>query len=449
MFSPNLRSLKSIDVSFALVALTLASLFLFLQGCSSLSTTQRQPRTGSEEEIRALAKGIHERALTMDTHADISPNFASDKDDVSSPENKRQVTLPKMRKGGLDAEFFAVFTPVGVRTDSAYENAYRNARNLFDAIHRLPTNYPDQIDIAYTAADVVRIHKSGKLVACIGVENGYPIGTDLGRLKEFYDKGARYITLTHTDHNQICDTSTPRDDEAKELYGGLSPFGVRVVQEMNRLGIMVDVSHTSKKATLAALALSKAPVIASHSGADAINKNPRNVDDETLQAIKARGGVVQVVSLADYIKTRQDSPERVAALDALRREYGLPEGRGAGARQAMQALTQEQRTRYRATMAEINVKFPRPQVTLQDMVDHIDHIVKVIGVDYVGIGSDFDGGGGVTGWNGADDAFNITLELVKRGYTEDDIRKIWGENLLRVWREVERVAKELQAAERK
>jgi membrane dipeptidase len=426
-----------------------AAFVLLLQGCSSLSTTQRQPRTGSEEELRALAKGIHERSLTMDTHADISPNLGSEKDDIGSPENKRQVTLPKMRKGGLDAEFFAVFTAVGPRTDSAYENAHTTAMNLFDAIHRLPTKYPDQIDIAYTADDVVRIHKSGKLVACIGVENGYPIGMDLRRLKEFYDKGARYITLTHSDHNQICDSSTPRDEEQKELYGGLSPFGVLVVKEMNRLGIMVDVSHTSKKATLAAVALSKAPVIASHSGADVVNKNPRNVDDETLKAIKARGGVVQVVSLAEYIKSRPDSPERVAALDALRKEYGLPEGRGPGARQAMQALTQEQRTTYRARMADLNVKFPRPLVTVQDMVDHIDHIVKVIGIDYVGIGSDFDGGGGVSGWNGADDAFNITLELVKRGYSENDIKKIWGENLLRVWREVERVARDLQASEPK
>jgi membrane dipeptidase len=447
MSSLDSRSPRSIHAVQSLAALALMTAFLLLQGCSSLSTTQRQPRTGSDEEIKSMAKAIHERALTMDTHADISANFASEKDDVSSPDNKRKVTLPKMRKGGLDAEFFAVFTPVGVRTDSAYESAYRSACNLFDAIHRLPTRYPEQIDIAYTADDVVRIHKSGKLVACIGVENGYPIGMDLKRLKEFYDKGARYITLTHTDHNQICDTSTPRDDEEKELYGGLSPFGVQVVQEMNRLGIMVDMSHTSKKATLAALALSKAPIIASHSGADAVNPNPRNVDDETLRAIKARGGVVQVVALADYIKTRQDSPERAAAMDSLRKQFGQSGGRGPGARQSSQALTPEQRTQYHEKMGEINVKFPRPDVTVQDMVDHIDHIVKVIGVDYVGIGSDFDGGGGLAGWNGADDAFNITLELVKRGYTEEDIKKIWGENLLRVWREVERVAKELQTAE--
>ena len=447
MTSLELRLGKSTHVLQAFAALWLVTFFILLQGCSSLSTTQRQPRSGSDEELKGLAKGIHERALTMDTHADISPDLATDKDDVGSADNKRQVTLPKMRKGGLDAEFFAVFTPVGSRIDSAYENAHKNALNLFEAIHRLPTKYPDQIDIAYTPDDVVRIHKSGKLVACIGVENGYPIGTDLHRLKEFYDKGARYITLTHTAHNQICDSSTPRDDEEKELYGGLSTFGMQVVLEMNRLGIMVDVSHTSKKSTLAAIALSKAPVIASHSGADAVNKHPRNLDDESLQALKARGGVVQVVALADYVKTRADSPERVAALVALRKEYGLPEGRGTGARQAMQALTQEQRTKYREKMADVNARFPRPQVTVQDMVDHIDHIVKVIGVDYVGIGSDFDGGGGVTGWNGADDAFNITLELVKRGYTEDDIKKIWGGNLLRVWKDVERVAKELRSSE--
>ena len=448
MASLNLNPWKSVSILPPLAVLCLATAFLLLQGCSSLRTTQRQPRTGSEEEIRVLANGIHERALTMDTHGDISANFASDKDDVGSVENKRQVTLPKMRKGGLDAEFFAVFTSVGPRTDSAYENAHRNALNQFDAIHRLPTRYPDQIDIAYTANDVVRIHKSGKLVACIGVENGYPIGTDLRRLKEFYDEGARYITLTHTAHNQICDSSTPRDDEEKELHGGLSTFGIKVVLEMNRLGMMVDVSHSSKKTTLAALALSGAPIIASHSGADAVNKNPRNLDDETLQAIKARRGVVQVVALADYVKTRPDSPERVAAMGALRKEYSLPEGRGAGARQAMQGLTQEQRTKYREKMAELNAKFPRAPVTVEDMVDHIDHIVSVIGVDYVGIGSDFDGGGGVIGFNGADDAFNITLELVKRGYSEEDIKKIWGENLLRVWRDVERVAKEMQAAER-
>jgi microsomal dipeptidase-like Zn-dependent dipeptidase len=418
--------------------------FLFLQGCASLSTTQRSRPSLSEPEALARATDIHKRALTIDSHDDISSDFASEKDDVGSPENRRQVSLPKMRKGGLNAEFFAVFTSVGPLTDSAYNAAYANALSRFEAIHRLPVRYPDQIEIAYTPADVTRIHDSGKLIACIGIENGYPIGTDIRRLKEFYDRGARYITLTHSGHNQICDTSTPREDGPAELYGGLSPFGVQVVQEMNRLGIMVDVSHASKKATLAVVALSKAPIIASHSGADAVNKSPRNLDDESLKAIASRGGVVQVVSLADYIKTRKDSPERLAAQDALRKEYGLPEGRGAAMRQFMQSFTAEQRAKFRERMREIDVKFPRSPVTVQDMVDHIDHIVDVIGIDHVGIGSDFDGGGGVIGWNDAGDALNITLELLKRGYSEEEIDKIWGKNLLRVWREVELVAANLQ-----
>jgi len=424
--------------------LTITTPFLFLTGCSSTSTLRRPAKSMSEAELKALAGGIHDRALTMDTHDDISGNFGSDGDDEASPENKRQVTLYKMKKGGLDAEFFAVFTSVGDRSVTSYEAAYKTANTLFDAIHRLPQRYPDLVDIAYTPDDVVRIHKGGKLVACIGMENGYPAATDLTRIKEFYDKGARYITLTHTAHNQICDSSTPRDDQPKEEYGGLSEFGKQVVREMNRLGIMVDVSHASKKATLAALALSKAPIIASHSGASAVNEHPRNLDDETLRAIKKNGGVVQLVSLADYIKKRVDTPERLTALDMVRKEFGIPEGRGEAARKAMQALSQEARTKYREKVREVDTRFPRSLVTAQDMVDHLDHIVSVIGVDHVGIGTDFDGGGGVTGFNDASEAMNITMELVKRGYTEEEIDKIWGENLLRVWREVERVAKEIQ-----
>jgi membrane dipeptidase len=424
---------------------SLLILFALIAGCSSSTVPQRQAKPMTESELMTLSKDIHGRVLTMDTHDDISGNFASEKDDVSSPENRRQVSLPKMKKGGLDAEFFAVFTSVGDRSPASYENAYRNANNLFEAIHRLPAKYPDLIDIAYTPDDVERIHASGKLVACIGVENGYPIANDITRVKEFYDKGARYITLTHTAHNQICDSSTPRDTAKPEEYGGLSEFGRQVVQEMNRLGMMVDVSHTSKKTTLQVIALSKAPIIASHSGADAVNSNPRNLDDESLKAIKKNGGVVQVVSLADYIKKRVDSPERLAALAAARKEFGIPGTQGGAARQAMQALTQEQRTYYREKLRAVDSTYPRTAVTVQDMIDHLDHIVRVIGVDYVGIGTDFDGGGGVIGFNDASESLNITVELVKRRYTEEEIKKIWGGNLLRVWKEVEKVAKRIQS----
>lgn len=394
----------------------------------------------SDDELATATQKIHAHVLTIDTHDDISGDFASEKDDESSPDNRRQVTLPKMKKGGLDAEFFAVFTGNGERTPEAYEAVYKRAVNLFDAVHRLPERYPALVDIAYSPADVERIYASGKTVACIGMENGYPIGTDITKVKEFYDRGTRYITLTHSGHNQICDSSTPRENEPKEEYGGLSEFGKQVVREMNRLGMMIDVSHASKKATIEALTLSKAPIIASHSGASAVNEHARNVDDETLRMFKTNGGVVQVVSLADYIKTRKDSPERIAAQDALRKDFGLPSGRGEAARKAMQALSQEQRTKFREMLRELDTKFPRSPVTVSDMVDHVDHIVKTIGIDHVGIGTDFDGGGGVIGFNDASESMNITRELVKRGYSEEEIAKIWGGNLLRVWREVERIA---------
>jgi membrane dipeptidase len=394
----------------------------------------------SDDEIASLAKGIHERVLTMDTHDDISGEFASEQDDELSPENRRQVTLYKMKKGGLDAEFFAVFTGNGERTDSAYESAYKRAVSLFEAIRRLPDRYPALVEIAYSPDDLTRIHASGKTVACIGMENGYPIGTDLARVKEFYGRGARYITLTHSGHNQISDSSTPREGEPKEEHGGLSEFGKQVVHEMNRLGIMIDVSHASKKATIDALTLSRAPIIASHSGASAVNEQARNVDDETLRLFKKNGGVVQVVALAEYIKTRPDSPERLAAQSAIRKEFGIPQGRGDAARKAMQALTPEQRTKFREMLRGLDATYPRATVTVSDMVDHIDHIVKVAGIDHVGIGTDFDGGGGVTGFNDASESMNVTRELVKRGYSEEEIGKIWGGNLMRVWREVEKAA---------
>jgi membrane dipeptidase len=428
----------------ALTFALLLTVSAFLAGCSSSVTIQRQPRTLPEDQLIALAREIHSRALTIDTHDDISGNFASDTDDESSQENKRQVSLAKMKKGGLNVEFFAVFTSVGDRTPASYESAYKTAITLFDAIHRLPVRYPGLVEIATTPADVLRIHGNGKLVACIGMENGYPIGTELSRVKEFYDKGTRYITLTHSGHNQICDSSTPPEDQPREEYGGLSEFGRQVVREMNRLGMMVDVSHTSRKSTFEALALSKAPIIASHSGSAAVNEHLRNLDDDELRAIQKNGGVVQVVSLADYIKKRVDPPGRQEAQEAIRKEFGIPEGRGEAARKALQGLTPEQRTSYRDKMRDLDIRFPRTQVTVQDMVDHIDHIVKTIGVDHVGIGTDFDGGGGVTGFNGADESLNITLELVRRGYSEEEIDKIWGGNLLRVWSEVERVAKEIQ-----
>ncbi len=400
----------------------------------------------SDEELMAYAREVQSRIITIDTHDDISSEFATEKDDPGNPENRRQATLPKMRQGGLNTGFFIVYVGQGPRTPEGYETAYQQAITKFEAIHRMTKKmYPDQIELAYTPDDVLRIHKSGKLVACIGIENGWPIGKDLAKLKEFYDRGGRYITLAHNGHNDICDSANPRQGEPEAEHNGVSEFGKQVIAEMNRLGIMVDISHISRKSALDALRLTKAPVIASHSGARAMNDHVRNLDDETLLELKKNGGVIQCVALRDFIKARTPSPERQQALAALRKEFGLPEQGGFGALgRLMESWSEEQRAKYRQRMQEMNMKHPLPPVTVVDFVNHIDHVVKLIDIDHAGISSDFDGGGGVDGWDNAAETLSVTKELLRRGYTEDDIRKMWGGNLLRVWREVERVAATLQ-----
>jgi membrane dipeptidase len=286
---------------------------------------------------------------------------------------------------------------------------------------------------------VRKIAASGRKVALIGVENAYPIGTDLSRIKEFYDRGGRYLSLAHNGHSQFADSNTGEHD-GKWLHNGLSELGKQAIAEMNRVGFMIDLSHPSRQANLQAIALSKAPVIASHSGARALADHSRNLDDEQLRAIKKNGGVVQAVAFDGYVRIKPtDSPERAAALAEVRK--AMPPG-GPG------EMTDEQRTHFRARVAEVNKKYPSPRATVADFVDHIDYLVKTIGVDHVGISSDFDGGGGVDGWKGADQTFNVTLELVRRGYTEEQIGKLWSGNLLRVMDDVRRVARELRGAEK-
>ncbi len=392
--------------------------------------------TMSEEELTAKAKGIHENLLTIDTHDDIPLTFASEEVDPGV-RGDRQMDLPKMIEGGLDAGFFIVFVGQTERTPENYAKAKEDAMTKFNAIHRMTEEmYPDKIELAYTADDVVRINNSGKLVACIGIENGYVVGKDLSLLKKYHDLGARYITLAHNGHNDICDSANPREQlgDSESEHNGVSEFGKKVIAEMNRLGIMVDVSHISKKSMLDAVSLSKAPVIASHSSTRALCDVSRNMDDEQLQALKANGGVMQTVALGNFVK---NPPEKQTAMEALFEELGV---RG---RRAIRQLSDEKQAVYRKRRDEIDEKWP--PATVQDFVDHIDHAVKLIGIDHVGISSDFDGGGGIEGWKDASETFNVTLELVRRGYSEEEITKIWGGNLLRVWREVERVASELQA----
>lgn len=391
------------------------------------------PSEMTEEEVVAHATDLHRRILTIDTHDDIPPNFATAEVDPGV-RGGRQVTLPKMREGGLDAAFFVVYVGQGERTPDGYAQAHADATAKFGAIHRMAdTLYPEEIALAYRADDVQRIHDAGKLVAAIGIENGYAIGRDLSLLRVYYDLGARYVTLTHGGHNDIGDSSTPSDrlGDAEEEHGGLSAFGREVVAEMNRLGMMVDVSHVAKSTMLDAARLSRAPIIASHSSTRALADHPRNLDDEQLLALRENGGVAQMVALGDFVKVM---PEKDAARRALWQELGITSYR------AFREMTDAQRAIYDARTAELDERWPPADVS--DFVDHIDHAVRLIGIDHVGISSDFDGGGGVEGWNDASESLNVTIELVRRGYSDEEIAKLWGGNLLRVWREVERVAAE-------
>jgi membrane dipeptidase len=436
----------------------------------------------SDQDLVARARGIHERVITLDTHNDIDPsNFRRECN--YTMRLTTQVNLPKMKEGGLDVSFMIVY--VGQQNPpqvpdafqpSGYDRAYKAAIAKFDAIRHLTKEIaPDEIELALTAADVTRIARSGRKVAVIGIENGYPIGTDINRVKEFWERGGRYMSLAHNGHSQLADSNTGEAGN-QWSWGGLSPLGRQVIQEMNRWGIILDVSHPSRGAMMQALGLSKAPVIASHSGVRAFANVSRNMDDEMLMAMKTNGGVIQMVALSGYVKA--DPSERGPAINALRQEFGLAGGRGGGAGRGagvaapvtaprcpvegaavpaaaggrggatagLETLAPDRRAEFERRLADIDRQWPAVRrATVKDFVDEIDYAVKLIGIDHVGISSDFDGGGGIDGWNSAAETFNVTLELVRRGYTEEQIGKIWSGNLLRVWSEVEKVAKEIQA----
>ncbi|MFQ5792464.1 MAG: dipeptidase, partial [Acidobacteriota bacterium] len=321
------------------------------------------PEEAAEEELVAVARAIHEGVLTIDTHDDIPFNFATEEVDPGV-RGERQVDIPKMVEGKLDVGFFIVYVGQTERTPENYQKAKADAMTKFDAIHRMTDQmYPDKIEVAGSVEDVQRIHQSGKLVACIGIENGYVIGKDLSLLKKYYDLGARYITLAHGGHNDIADSATPRESlgDAEAEHDGISQFGTKVIEEMNRLGIMVDVSHISKKAMLDALRLSRAPVIASHSSARALADVPRNLDDEQLLALKENRGVMQTVALGAFVN---NPPEKQEAMRQLFEELDI------SSPAELDNLSEEQRETYERRRADIDAKWPPANV--QDFVDHID-----------------------------------------------------------------------------
>lgn len=404
----------------------------------------------SNEDMAIItkAKKIHNSVITIDTHDDINiKNFTKDKN--YSQDLNSQVNIPKMKEGGLDVAWFVVYSHQGELNSAGYENAYKNALASFKAIHKLCEEYaPNEIELALTSKDVKRIHASGKKVAMIGVENAYPIGLDLKRIEEFYNLGARYMSLAHQGHSQLSDSNTG-EKENKWLHNGLSDLGKEAVKEMNRLGIMIDVSHPSKQAFMDMIKLSKTPLIASHSSSRSLCDHSRNLDDEQLLLLKKNGGVVQAVAFGGYVNIEKNAAYKNTQNKILEEVASKNNFKILGWT-ARQNLSDAKLEAYNKKLKEIklkakpqldNAETKYPPVDVADFVDHIDHMVKLIGIDHVGISSDFDGGGGIKGWNDASETFNVTLELVKRGYNKKQIAKLWGLNLLRVLDEVQKYAK--------
>jgi membrane dipeptidase len=388
---------------------------LFLSGCST-----------PDEKLKKQADRIHRDILTVDTHCDTPMDIVESGFDLGVKHDKGCVDFPRMKEGGLDAEFFAAYIAQGPRNDSIYDKVHAETLAILDAIHKNVEKNVSLAGIALSPDDAYKLKREGKIAAFIGLENGYPVGKDLSRIKTYYNLGVRYITLCHSGNNDICDSSS---DPGGPENNGLSVFGAGVVKEMNHLGMMIDVSHISDKSFLDVISASKAPVIASHSSCRSLCSSPRNLTDDMLQSLKSNGGVIQICILSSYIKTPEPNPEREAKIKELKEKYG-----------DFGKLTDEQKTVFRQERWEILNKY-RKLATVSDVVDHIDHVVQVIGIDYVGIGTDFDGGGGVDGCKTVAEMKNITIELLHRGYSKADIEKIWGGNIMRVFREVEKIAR--------
>ena len=420
---------------------------------ASTACSQDDNVTETEPDLVARARGIHERVITLDTHNDISTaNFTADRNYTMALST--QVNLPNMEAGGFDVSWMVVFVGQGDLTPERYGDAHRQALAKFEAVHRLTEQIaPDRIELALTSDDVRRIIAAGKKVAMIGVENAYPIGTDLSNIELFHEMGARYMSLAHNGHSQFADSNTGERDEVW-LHGGLSELGRKAIAEMNRLGIMIDLSHPSKESNMQALALTRAPVIASHSAARAVGDVSRNLDDEQLMALKENGGVVQTVAFQSYVNPEKNQAHR-DALDKLEKSVAEEMGFELMGRRARFGLSDSDREAYDIAVRPVQeaidarvdaeVNSIAPPVDVSDLADHIDYLVNLIGLEHVGISSDFDGGGGVEGWNDAAETFNVTLELVRRGYTEQQIGMLWSGNLLRVLDEVQAVAAEIQA----
>ncbi len=387
----------------------------------------------TDEEVRR----VHRSAIVIDTHSDTTSRTVTGFD-IGKRSDTGHMDIPRMREGGLGAQFFAVF--VNASYERNHESAHRALEMADTVLHDIVGRYPDTFELAVTAADIERIHKRGKIAALMGIEGGHAIEDSLRLLRDFYLLGVRYMTLTHGNTNNWADSSGDLENPNVKHHNGLTDFGKEVVREMNRLGMMVDISHVSDKTFYDALEASRAPVIASHSSCRALSGIPRNMTDEMIRALAKKGGVIQINFGCDFLsqKAADASPFRTAEgkakLAELQKLYA----------DNPQRLREEQQRYFKERYAAL------PRATLDDLVAHIDHVVKLVGADYVGLGSDFDGVGCVPA--GMDDVSklpNLTRALLERDYSAADIRKVLGGNLLRVMRRVEEVSREGSAPGRR
>ncbi len=411
--------------------LRIASVALFLLTSAS-AIAQSTP--SKSETVSARARQIHNSAIVVDTHADTPQRFLDGNFDIggTDPKDLGHVSLDKARAGNLGAEFFSIWVEPSFKGQYAHR-----AMDLIDSVYQQAARHPDRMMMAFSVGDIERAHKQKKLASLMGIEGGHAIENDLRLLRDFYKLGVRYMTLTWSNTNEWADSSGDISNPKIEHHNGLTDFGKQVVQEMNRLGIMVDISHVADKTFYDAVATSRAPVIASHSAARALSNHARNMTDDMLRAVTKNNGVVMVNFFSAFVDEnyrkvyeaqRKDEEAAVAAFVAQRKAEGKPVSYA----------------EYDRIQREWTAKIPRPP--LKSLIDQIDHIAKIAGVDHVGLGSDFDGVSGATpeGIDSAADLPKITQGLLDRGYRADDIRKILGANLLRGFRDVERVSREMQ-----
>jgi membrane dipeptidase len=392
----------------------------------------------SPSNVSAKARAIQDSAIIIDTHADTPQRFVDENFDLGNtdPGDFGHISLAKVKAGNLGAEFFSIW----VDPETSKGRFVERTLDLIDSVYEQAERHPDQMRMAFSVADIERAHKEKKFAALMGIEGGHSIESDIRLLRDYYRLGVRYMTLTWSNTNEWADSSGDIDDPKVKHHNGLTDFGKQVVLEMNRLGMMVDISHVADKTFWDAIAVSKAPVIASHSCARALVNAPRNMTDDMLRAVAKNGGVVDVNFFSGFNNQkyldalRAQSKEQQAAIDAY-----VAKMKAAGKTVTYMDVDHVER--------EWIGKIPRPP--LSSLIDSIDHIAKVAGVDHVGLGSDFDGVSGATpaGLDSAADLPKITQALLDRGYSAQDIHKILGGNVLRVFKEVERVSREMQAAQ--